>query len=393
MTISDELFQLKKSITIPEKIYFKKFASLFHEKESNNYLKLFNEIDKQIIKNNFYDEAKIKKGIYSGKFIKNISYHKNYLYSMIMNSLILYQRENKDLITLRNLISQAELLIDKLLFDQCKKVLQRARKIAADKEAFTCLLEILYLEKELYKNTLSFEEQSEKSNNIDLEQNIILEKIKNISEYMSLSELLGRIVKKTGTGFSRNADDNSEMIQFFEHPLIKDYENAKTFKSKTLFNSINFQHSLTSKDYQKGYLHIKKNVNLWENNLSKANGRLENYIYSLTNLLNCQIRVNKFEEFDNTAEKMKQLAKNFPKHITIKNKVFIFFSLTVMTIAKCFEALDKNGLEKINKEAEDNFLKYESSIELSQRIILYYFLGTSNFVLENFEKCIFWMVK
>ena len=50
MTVSDDLFQLIKSLTKPEKIYFKKFSSIFIEKESSNYLKLFDEIDKQTIK-------------------------------------------------------------------------------------------------------------------------------------------------------------------------------------------------------------------------------------------------------------------------------------------------------------------------------------------------------
>ncbi len=68
MRSSDGIFQLIKSLTRQEKSYFKKFAGAFISEEGNNYLLLFDEIASQI-RNNNYDEQKIKNGNYSGKFI------------------------------------------------------------------------------------------------------------------------------------------------------------------------------------------------------------------------------------------------------------------------------------------------------------------------------------
>ena len=136
MKTSDDIFQLIKSLTKQEKTYFKKFASAFTDEEGSNYLKMFDEISYQAVKEEAYNEEKIKKGNYSGKFLKNLSYHKNYLYNMIMSSLVNYHKDNKEIIFIRNLLSQVEILTGKLLYEQALKVLARASKIAEEKDMF-----------------------------------------------------------------------------------------------------------------------------------------------------------------------------------------------------------------------------------------------------------------
>ncbi len=78
MKSSDEIFQLIKSMSDKEKRFFRKKYILFISDDDNNYLKLFDEISKQTDTNEDYDEKKVKEGSYSGKFIKNLSFHKNY---------------------------------------------------------------------------------------------------------------------------------------------------------------------------------------------------------------------------------------------------------------------------------------------------------------------------
>ncbi|MBK7253109.1 MAG: hypothetical protein IPI04_04105 [Ignavibacteria bacterium] len=87
MKSSDEIFQLIKSMSDKEKRFFRKKYILFISDDDNNYLKLFDEISKQTDTNEDYDEKKVKEGSYSGKFIKNLSFHKNYLYNTLLNSL------------------------------------------------------------------------------------------------------------------------------------------------------------------------------------------------------------------------------------------------------------------------------------------------------------------
>lgn len=393
MKTSDEIFLLLKSLSKQEKSYFKKFASAFTDEESNNYIKLYDEIAGQVNKENQYDEEKIKAGNYSGKFLKNLSFHKNYLYNMILSSLTQYQKDARDMIPIRNLISQAEILFDKLLIEQSLKVLLRAKKLSIDKDKFNYLFEILSLERQIYKNLFNNEELTEKANSLFTEQYQTLDIMKNSLDYYFLNDKIGNHLRKMGTGRIRNEKESQDLKEYFDNPLLRDINNAKSFFSKTLFNTINLQNSLNNYDYERGYIFIKNNVELWENNLNKAGGKLDNYIYSINNLINCQLRLKRFSECESTLDKLKQIEKKFPRQITEKNKVFIFYSLTVMSITKHLATIDKGGLEETNADVGKNANMFEFKIQLSQRIIFYYFLGISNFVLGDYDKCIYWMGK
>ncbi|MDZ4712720.1 MAG: hypothetical protein SGI89_10400 [bacterium] len=85
MKSSDEIFQLIKSMSGREKLFFrKKYLSLTGDAD-NNYLKLFDDIAEQTEGDSEYDESKIKIGNYTGKLIKNLSFNKNFLYNSILN--------------------------------------------------------------------------------------------------------------------------------------------------------------------------------------------------------------------------------------------------------------------------------------------------------------------
>ncbi|MBK9331176.1 MAG: hypothetical protein IPM96_01965 [Ignavibacteria bacterium] len=134
-----------------EKLFFRKKFLLLIEDADDNYLKLFNEISKQAAEGNEYDETKIKEGNYSGKFIKNLPFHKNYLYNTILNSLSFLHKDTKDIYSIRNLLTQADILSDKNLLEQSLKLLQKANKTAVEKK-FTAAGLRYPIPKDLLKN-------------------------------------------------------------------------------------------------------------------------------------------------------------------------------------------------------------------------------------------------
>jgi len=390
---SDDIFRLVKTMSKQEKSYFKKLASAFTEEESNNYLKLFDEVVAQASKGDEYDEETIKKQNYSGKFMKNLSYHKNYLYNTILTAMALYHKDNKDMITLRNLITQSEILFDKLLFDQSAKVLKRAKKMAIEKESFVYLCDILARERIIDKYILSATEFSIESKASFQKQYEALDKIRNYFDYCSLHDTYGLLLRVRGTGFARSKEEFSELDKFFENDLLKNEQNAKTFHSKTTLYNIKINQCMLRNDFQNAYIYLKKIIKLWEEDLNKANGRFDNYIHALNNMLTCLIRIEKYDGWDETETKMKFIVKKFPAQITEKNRLFIFYSMAVLKMSKHMETLNLDGLAAHEKEVEKEISKFESKITIQQRIILYFFLGMSGFIRGEFEKCIFWYNK
>lgn len=393
MKSSDDIFLLVKSLSKQEKSYFKKFATAFTEAEGNNYLMLFDALVKQASKRDEYDEEEIKKLGFTGKFLKNFPFHKNYFYNMLLSALTVYHKEGKDNIPLRNMLTQSEILFSKSLYEQSMKVLMRAKKYAEDTDKFSYLFEILNFERIINKYISTDSELIlERSMNLLEDQTKALEMMKTDVEYYKLTQRLS-YVRRFGTGFLRTEEEIRNIEKNFENPLLKDEANAKTFFSKTLFNTMWYQYYTLRNDHDKAYEKLKENADMWEKKIIKGSGRFENYTFALNNLIGVATRTGRLDISEVYLKKMKELPQKHPKLISERDRVFIFYSYTIQSIVVNFELLRKEKLIEIASEAKLLFPEFEKKINLQQRIILYYFLGTTNFVLADHEQCMHWMGK
>lgn len=393
MEYSDDIFQLVKSLTKQEKSYFKKFATVFTDEESSNYLKYFDEIVNQISKDTEYDEEKIRTMNFSGKFLKNLSYHMNYLYSMILSSLTLYHRNKKNYFSLSDQISQISLLLEKSLFEQAKKIIIKAKKNAYDAESFLDLIKILNLEKKIINLTPGLDEFVKKNKATSDEMFYALDIIQNNNEFHILYNKLGAMNRQSDTGFARKEEVSKLFENLNNSELMKDEANAKSFHSRFMYKNIKMNYYLNLNDYESANKYSEEIVNLMEVNLGKGDGYMYKYLISLNNLLTTQIRTKKFDASEKTVVKMREAELKFSGIITTREKVFLFYSISVLMISKYIESCKFDKLKSFNTEVLKDFDKYEFKITLQQRIILYYFLGLSNFINSDFTGCIKWMGK
>lgn len=142
MRSSDDLFQLIKSPDKNEKRYFKLAVSKYASADDSNYLKLFDAIDAQ----QEYSEAKLKKKFKGQKIEKNFPTEKNYLYRLILKNLRGYSQEQTIENKIKDMLREAEFLYKKALYDQCGKVLAKAKEISITHEKHLQLLEIYEME-------------------------------------------------------------------------------------------------------------------------------------------------------------------------------------------------------------------------------------------------------
>lgn len=393
MKSSDEIFQLIKSMSEREKRFFRKKYLTFIPDEDKNYIKLFDEISKQVTSGNVYEEKNIKRADYSGKFIKNLSFNKNYLYRTILNTLAIFHKDSKDNYSVRNLLTQAEILSGKMLYSQSLKLLQRAKKISFEKDLFNSYYETINIERTIGKYNSTIEEYNINSENLFSEQYNTLKLQSTLLDYYTLNEKVGMFLRNFGSGRVRDKSEMEEFEKIFDNPLLKNVDNAKTFFCRYIFYNLNLQYHLTNYNFEEAYNCAKSAVELWENNPDKIAGKLDNYIFSLNNFLNTQSRTNKFKECEIYMEKMRNLDKKFPDMLTESNKVFIFYSLSIHLLSVYMQTTEPGKLRSAEEEIRNGLKLYEEKITVYQRIILYYFLSISNIVLEDYEKCIYWNSK
>jgi hypothetical protein len=112
----------------------------------NNYIRLFDAIDKQ----SSYDEPQLKKMFEGETFIKHLPSEKNYLYNNVLDSLTFFHKDKTFLARYCNILIEIEILYNKGLFEQCKRLINRSKKEAYSLEKFSILLVILRWETLIY---------------------------------------------------------------------------------------------------------------------------------------------------------------------------------------------------------------------------------------------------
>jgi len=192
-----ELFELIKSLSRNEKRYFKLYSS--SQNGIKNYIKLFNAIERQ----ENYDEAKIKKLFAGEKFILQIGFTKNYLYNLIVRSLINYNNDNSVDSKIHSMISQSKILFDKALFRQYFKTIQKVKKLCLKYERYGYLLQVLDMEKMIIKK----EEVSE--DKTDAIYNEAAAAMRNLKSMFSFTQLAANLL----AGYREHGVVRSENFQ------------------------------------------------------------------------------------------------------------------------------------------------------------------------------------
>lgn len=391
MRTSENLFQLIKSMSKAEKGYFKKYASMHTIGEKNNYVKLFDAIEKQAEKSEIYNEDSIKK-LFNEKFIRQLPVVKNYLYKIILESLQLFSSVERAESQVRDLTEQYDILSGKVLVKQAGELLKKAKKIAVENEMFPELMNILSREKILARSVMEPDEFQLASGRIYGEELDVLEKMKNTVDYAELRSKLVKFISVLGSGFVRNEDERKQLNDLLSHPLLESEERAVTSRTRRLFYQYRANLYLYLGDLETSYSYQVKHLLLSEES-QKKNVPRRYLMTALNNVLTLQIRLKKYDECEETLFKMKNFENIYDTRLNESDKAFRVYSVIATEVPLRMDKRDYElGLELV-KDYSEQLNKCETMLNTGWRVVCYYFLGSFYFLLENFQKAQGWLNK
>ncbi|MBS1516717.1 MAG: hypothetical protein JSS91_01375 [Bacteroidetes bacterium] len=374
MKVTDDLFQLIKSLEQSEKRYFKVFASLhIKDAENNQYLKLFDAIDGQ----GSYDEKELKKIFAGEKFIRQIHVAKNYLYGNILKSLRLYHAERSKVNELMDILRDVQILFDKSLYKQCRKLLNKAKKIAYTYEKHAQILAVLDWEKTLARTGSYSDTNESELLSYYNEHNLATEKLSNLNEYWNLATKAFLFRKKKGD--IRDKKDLNKFNDIFKHKLLLSDKYATSFLSKTFYYNLKGLYYLTNKDFNNLLIYAEKTVKLLEDNpvLMKE----DNYIASLYNLLLVQIELKKFDNALTTINRIRSIDTSSP---ALNTRIFVTSYDTEINLYMKTGEFQKG--EKLVPMIDEGLEKMKSRINKESKILFDYNIAYVYFGLNKYEQ-------
>lgn len=132
----DDLFRVIKTLSAPEKRYFKLYASRNIMQGKNNYLLLFDAIDEQFN----YDEAALKERFRDETFSKYMASTKFELLNLLMRAMNAFHLGNRYSSSQDELVEFSEFLHMKGLSDLSLRYLKRVKKRAEENEDYSLIL-------------------------------------------------------------------------------------------------------------------------------------------------------------------------------------------------------------------------------------------------------------
>ena len=140
----EPLFELIKKMKQTEKAYFKKIAATYRKSSKNNFLHLFEMIDKQ----KAYNENKLKAIIGS----KHFAQKKQHLTKKIIASLKNYYSKDSIKTQIEGLLHENRIYLSKSMLDSAEKSIEKAKKLTLESENYQLYLYVLKNEIEILKN-------------------------------------------------------------------------------------------------------------------------------------------------------------------------------------------------------------------------------------------------
>jgi hypothetical protein len=391
MKVSDNLFHLIKSMSKPEKGYFKKYASMHTIGEQNNYVMLFDLIEKQSGKKNVYDENKIKAEL-SDKLVRQLPVMKNYLYSSVLEALQLFHAQSRKDAQVNSMLEQIDILTRKLMNDQAYSLLKKAKRIAEEYEYFPELIKLLSWEKRILHMISEPGEFEKHFKRVCIEETEALKKMQNVNEFANLRFRLSQFTSIHGTGFTRDGSEKEFFEALLNEPILQSEEYALTRINKRLYNHFKSNVYSYLNDVENTEKFQLKYIKYAEQDIDKAT-TYQPLLAALNNLLTMQIRHNKYDGAEYTLDKIKNFEKIYSVSLNEYEKAFAVYAYVVLGLSYCMARMYiEKGLEIVNYGGEF-YKEYGDKMVISRKLIFYYFQASFLFMAGKYEMASSWLAR
>lgn len=304
-TPSNKLFRLIKSLSGPEKRYFKVFTGGQNGRD-NKYLTLFDAIDAR----EAFDDEALRQEVYGDEPIQSRKYSelKAYLYNLILKSLQSYDEKSSASHRLKSMLQSVQVLFQRSLFDDCKDYLARAKKLAYQYEQFAIVLESLGWEKHIAYTETDIDFLDQELERIDAEEKEVLEKLRNISEYRNIFYRLLVSLRKDAS--LRGEAFRARLSGIIDSPLLQDYGLANSHQARVLYYRIASIYHYAVSDLEKFYQESKALIGLMESQPHLLQEDVSEYISAISNFIVSCARMDKLEELEAGLEKLRHIQPN-----------------------------------------------------------------------------------
>lgn len=228
-TASTDLYDLIQRMTKSEKRYFKVFSSRHTIGKSNNYVALFDFIEKM----ESYDETTIFEAFEGQDLLNQFPTTKIRLYDAVLKALDAYHANHMESAAIYKLLNSVQILFDKGLFSQAKKNLHAAEKLVNKYHRNDLLPACYHLQRMVLEKESNCHNQEEMISSLAHEENATYEELKAIGTLWREKQQLLLFIQKMKRPFSQ--EEMQKLMDFHRAIVQKKKALPRSFMGKFLY--------------------------------------------------------------------------------------------------------------------------------------------------------------
>ena len=378
------LFRLIKGLSRSEKRYFKLFASKEGDSLNKKFIRLFDLLDQQLV---YSEEDILKKE--PGLKRSQMSNLKAHLYKRILQSLRMFDNSSVKDIRIREYIDHAQILYNRSHYDQCVRMLQKAKKMAHRHHNLELLLEIYKWEKLVLSQTVGKGNQ-ERVNAIIEQVRDVNNRINNINSFSNIQVKLNALYLRKG--FVRSKEDFDNINNILHQELPDFQEESLSFYEKLHLYNLYVDYYFFIQDFQKGCIYAQKWVDLFQHNLQIPE-YLDLYLKGLNHLMIAQYKLMRYSDFIQNHRRMKYIPQlvgvELDANIQLKLQKYIYSHL----FNKFFMVGDFEIGAILFARIKPRLEEFISQLDKHSRLIMYYKIACLYFGDGNFNEATKWLYR
>lgn len=381
----DNLHELIQSMTKSEKRYFKLLSSRHTIGEENNYITLFDYLDKQ----EFYNEEELRKYFKGEAFLNRFSITKKRLYDHILGALDGFHVGGSIDGQLFKMLHGAEILYNKSLYNQCRKLLVSAQKLAEKHERLNILLEISNKQKLLFENKGYANVDTKDMNLINQNDLDYINGIQQQSELWNLkSELFIHLSK---SGVSRTNEETSSFSSINDKLDDLCSSPIKYLNNQYLFNHTRSACYFAINDFEKCRIYLNENLNLFEANENFLIEHANNYFSVLTNAIYVNERLCDYTESNRLLSKLKALPIDYKLNLTDDFQIKLFSSTSSIELSTYIKRGEFDKAVQQIPIIENGLIAYGKKITPLRRAYLNFKIAGIYMSVNDFNQALRWV--
>jgi hypothetical protein len=384
---SDTLHRLIHSLSKQEKRHFKIFASRHTIGEQNNYVLLFDTIEKM----KEYDEAVVLKKMKGESSPNNFSIAKSRLYETILRSLDVFHHNSSVDAQLWKELHFTEILYKKTLYDQCAKRLRSAKKLAEKYEKHAVLVQIHALEKSLAEKDSYAGMKDDTILNVLKEDRKVAEDIRIYNELWNVKSRLFLLLNTKGR--ARGSEQLDEFRHLIDASLQQQQPEMLSVNSRFMYHHTYSAYYFAITDAENCRIHLAANVALIEANTDIFRDEPNVYFGVLTNLIYVCSRLKLYNEVLENLKKLRALPEKLDtaRNEDLEIKLFSSAYSLELTLYNSIGHFDQ--ATRLIPKIEEGLLRFKGRLSKLREAHFIISVSVAYYGAGKFQQALKWVTK